>query len=118
MAPFTFEGAVLPELGADERGVRECSVCAPGFECAHYGGRRVTLANLVVRSGLHSCSLPPTVFGQWSVSGPAKLPDWKPCFYCGVAMGTGFPSTTYYPTEAEARAEFERRCELMRQEAE
>lgn len=111
--PWTMEGVVMPAREA----VRECPLCAPGFQCAHFEGLRIVICSVAERAAIHTCD-----FGEWFpmettwiVSGPCPSDAWIPCDECGTDMGAfeGPGYLSHYDTEAEARAEFARRVAMM-----
>lgn len=104
---------------ASDRGVRECPVCPPWtvgcFHSVDAEGSEALTIRLTDgnRMGCLSSIHPNNAYG---VAGPAHT---RRCS-CGGEHNVmrWRDDARAYPTEAEARAEFERRCELMRQEAE
>ena len=89
----------------------ECRVCPKGIvSCAHLGDRVVWLAD-PSRCVQHiTTSL---MRSMWNVLGP-KVPERCECGVDHTTMpGPSFPADSL----ADAKAEFERRCALLRAEA-
>lgn len=111
----------------DERGGRECPLCQPYvLACTHFDGYVVKLIARAVSRLAHTPRCNELRGGPaapgWVVMGGLEK-EFFDCPGCGVRNTFIYIDTPgffkkRYPTEAAARAEFERRCELMRQEAE
>ena len=90
----------------------ECTACPKGIKmCAHLGDRVVWLGDreLVPSRTGHSIS-----DIRWTILGPA-LTKWCPCESEHLVMPRSKPITT--DSLPDAKAEFERRCALLRAEA-
>lgn len=95
--------------------VRECPLCPPWVECAHFGDQVVWLASCESESWT-AHQLACAVWGRHrtrgrEVTGPSLLAergDW-----CWPRYMADLGSLIDFDTEAEARAEFERRVALM-----
>ena len=92
--------------------LRECVLCPPWVECAHYGDQCVRLYDeLAFRAHMTDCAICRTpLLTMFSVNGPGVLRGSYPC---NPRWGLLYDVDREYPTEAEARAEFERRVALM-----
>lgn len=113
MTPFVFESRVLPSYAVPNAPVRECPLCPPWVECAHYGDYCVRLS-CRTRTG-HTCQMAGWhVLEDWKVQGPFDVAHVVDCPECGARNAGVFTfAYTGHPTEADARAEFERRVALM-----
>lgn len=110
--PWTMEGVVMP---AREAPVRECPLCpATAVSCSHFEGRVVCMTDRNNTSHSHPLTRW-RVDGRWKVSGPADVSQVHDCHTCGARNGAIGPpvETSGHTTEAEARAEFDRRVSLM-----
>ena len=93
MTPWALEGAVQPD-----RGVRECPLCAPWIECAHFGDEVVQLARTAISK-------------QWCIHGPGvPLASDSQRWACHASNDE---DCFVYMQRIDAYAEFERRVALM-----
>lgn len=109
--PWTMEGAIMPDREAP---VRECQLCPPWVECAHFGDRVVHMYFGNAYADL-PCTNAHYGRGLWKVVGPGTLIPAAALAVCihwvgRHCIGEDGPEFT---TEAEARAEFDRRVALM-----
>ena len=95
--------------------VRECPLCPPWVECAHYGDLVISMSCRTRPNG-HMCGLRRAwrVQGDWKIIGPIETRKFFDCPDCG-ARNTSVITSIHigFDTEAEARAEFERRVAIM-----
>lgn len=121
MAPFTLEDRVLPSYVVPDSPVRECPLCPPWVECAHFGDLAVHMYFGNAYADL-PCTNEHYGRGLWKVVGPGTLISSPALAVCSHWVGRHCISGDgpEFFTEDEARAEFERRVVLMlgREEAE
>ena len=120
--PFVLEGRVLPSYAVPDAPVRECPICPPWVECAHFEGQVIRLVTReTMKRWPNRCyageaddvsRAVPIVKGPGVFDREAGFPPSCSCWtgYEGVILPGNRRS---FPTEAEARAEFERRVALM-----
>lgn len=121
---MTIEGAALLVDATTDRDapVRECPLCPPWVECAHYGDQVVRLVtHETMRRWPNKCyaneaadiaRVVPVVNGPGRLDREAGIPPSCKCWrgYEGAILPD---STSSCDTEAEARVEFDRRVALM-----
>lgn len=120
MTPFVFEDRVLPSYAVPDAPVRECPLCPPWMECAHFGDEVVRLRiGDQWEAHVASCPVPHhrNLLPTWYVEHGRELQPLPPSITCSGWAGRVLVGTPIkwmgYDTEAEARAEFDRRVALM-----